>query len=504
MPNQNEKMDEIHLKTKPQKEVNLQAIRQTPITKAYIFRFKSLFRFAYRNIINHKIQRKKGRIFRIWKYYSKRNTGSCNTVLTEKIEKFKIKWCLYGNRNKCEKMHEDDYFCKCFRVTKIVFLYIKKITEKHRKIKEYLNAKFLRNRGKYFYQFKAVIFGRIATKHKLDAGDKTYGLNLISKAFNLFKIGVFYSRRDKTIFHRKKLYWNLLVKHVQEKINLRDTYAKDTHRYLKVRLIFKFQKKMIMFKRYHELAVCYREKVLLRKIFKAPKQVRQYQTDLFFTKQKFDDIKSKKRIKKLKKCFNEIWYYISLKKANRTNLEDATYYHSKKQIKKALISFKENMIYNFCDQHNNERLLYLGFSKLKKACIEKSNKTLLSVKILKDLRQAKSRKSIFGFLRIQQLAKEYKNSKGDQFLRNKSRSKMFMMLKAILALNRSKSRACVMFMSSKMTMKLKLQLFVLLQLNVKHGRYKKSLIRPKIQEFIKKRQILMKIKALYSLRKQIE
>ena len=55
-----------------------------------------------------------------------------------------------------------------------------------------------------------------------------------------------------------------------------------------------------------------------------------------------------------------------------------------------------------------------------------------------------------------------------------------MMLKAILALNRTKKRAFIVALNTKINKKLKLQLFVLLLLNVKQARHKKKVILPKI------------------------
>ena len=72
MRKKDDKITENLTKTQPLKEINLLLVTQSPIVKAYIFRFKSLFHFAYRNIKNHKIQRKKRRVFRIWKCYAKK------------------------------------------------------------------------------------------------------------------------------------------------------------------------------------------------------------------------------------------------------------------------------------------------------------------------------------------------------------------------------------------------------------------------------------------------
>ena len=85
------------------------------------------------------------------------------------------------------------------------------------------------------------------------------------------------------------------------------------------------------------------------------------------------------------KVFNEIWYQTALEKADKENLEGARFYWSKKMKKKAIAGLKENLIFNFCESHNNERIKFEFFTKLKRACDASKARYELGMNVWRDL-----------------------------------------------------------------------------------------------------------------------
>ena len=86
------------------------------------------------------------------------------------------------------------------------------------------------------------------------------------------------------------------------------TFVQEKRLFLKRRHIFKTLKKIILLKRYWELSVYYREKVLLKKVFRVPWLIRLQKTKEFFRARAIGEFVRRREGRVKEKVWGEVWY----------------------------------------------------------------------------------------------------------------------------------------------------------------------------------------------------
>lgn len=136
--------------------------------------------------------------------------------------------------------------------------------------------------------------------------------------------------------------------------------------------------------------------------------------------------------------------------------------------------------------------------RLKRACDASKAQYGLSIHFWKDLQMAKAKKRIFRVLKAGLGLRKTLEIRSLKFRQIKLKRKLFKVLKSYTSTIISRNRLVLGQMRSKLGMKLKFQLFIILMMNVTASKTRKFQLQKKTQEFTRKKQFLTKIKVLYS------
>lgn len=477
----------------------LNTITQSSITKAYIFRFKRLFRYAISTLKTSKKLRNYSKIFE----YLKKNLYAEKPYENEAILRFQIKWMVFPQDDSCEKMHEDDQFCRCFRLKKLAFqgyqIFMRQIQQKKT---VYLKAYKFRV-SKYFQIYKRYVHSSLRDKSKLYIADRHYGRQLIRRFFENWPIGAYNANMSDTIYHKKRISFQIFKKNCKEKAFLRSLQIQKHRRYLSSRLIFKTLKKIILHKRYWHQACYYKEKFLMKKVFLGGLKILSQKKIRLGKKEALQQYKQNKKLKTKQNCYYELWYHSQCVIADNRNLNLAKEYYQNSIKKKVQEGFKEYSIIKNCELHNEERLVCVSFHGLKN--ITRKLK-LRNVELMRDWLYWKTKKSkrlVFGVLKIGILAKNSKESRAKRFMLKSLKKKVMDNLKRAYLINWRRDIDTLREFQSKIETKQKQQLFVQLYLNVSSQRTRKSALEIKIHDFRKKCELILKIKALCSFKRYL-
>jgi hypothetical protein len=136
--------------------------------------------------------------------------------------------------------------------------------------------------------------------------------------------------------------------------------------------------------------------------------------------------------------------------------------------------------------------------RLRRACDASKARYGLSINVWKDLHMAKAKKRVFRVLRAGLGLLKTAEARSVKFRQKKLKKKIFKVLKSYTFTILSRNRLVLGKMRSKLGMKLKFQLFIILIMNVTASKNRKFQLQKKTQEFTRKKQLLTKIKVLYS------
>jgi hypothetical protein len=136
--------------------------------------------------------------------------------------------------------------------------------------------------------------------------------------------------------------------------------------------------------------------------------------------------------------------------------------------------------------------------RLKRACDASKARYGLSIHVWKDLQMAKAKKRVFRVLRAGLGLRKTLEIRSLKFRQKKLKKRLFKVLKSYTSTILSRNRLVLGQMRSKLGMKLKFQLFIILMMNVTASKTRKFQLQKKTQEFTSKKQLLTKIKVLYS------
>jgi hypothetical protein len=136
--------------------------------------------------------------------------------------------------------------------------------------------------------------------------------------------------------------------------------------------------------------------------------------------------------------------------------------------------------------------------QLKRACDASKARYGLSIHVWKDLQMVKAKKRVFRVLRAGLGLRKTLEIRSLKFRQKKLKKKLFKVLKSYTSTILSRNRLVLGQMRSKLGMKLKFQLFIILMMNVTASKTRKFQLQKKTQEFTRKKQLLTKIKVLCS------
>jgi hypothetical protein len=136
--------------------------------------------------------------------------------------------------------------------------------------------------------------------------------------------------------------------------------------------------------------------------------------------------------------------------------------------------------------------------QLKRACDASKARYGLSIHVWKDLQMVKAKKRVFRVLRAGLGLRKTLEIRSLKFRQKKLKKKLFKVLKSYTSTILSRNRLVLGQMRSKLGMKLKFQLFIILMMNVTASKTRKFQLQKKLQEFTRKKQLLTKIKVLCS------